>query len=138
MILRRASNNVKKAKFLAKEATLRFKYMAASDCIFCKIVKGEIKSKLIAETDKVIAFDDTNPIADTHILIVPKKHIESIATIERSDGVDVVELFKVASRLAVKNKLNAYRLSFNAGKFQHVGHLHMHLLAGSKIQWSKL
>lgn len=129
---------MKKAKFLAKEATLRVKYMASKDCIFCKIVKREIKSKLIKETDKVIAFDDINPVADTHVLIVPKKHIETVATININDCRDLVSMFNVATDLAKQRKLDAYRLSFNAGRYQHVGHMHMHLLAGGKIQWSKL
>ncbi|OGD86225.1 hypothetical protein A2164_02530 [Candidatus Curtissbacteria bacterium RBG_13_35_7] len=112
--------------------------MTSRDCIFCKIIKGEINSKLIMETDKVIAFGDINPVANVHILIVPKKHIESVATINRDDGADLVEMFNVAVKLANDKKLDAYRLSYNAGRYQHVGHLHMHLLAGSKIEWSKL
>lgn len=129
---------IKRAKFLAKEATLRLKYMTTKDCIFCKIVKGEVKSKLIANSTKAIAFDDINPVAKVHVLIVPKKHIESVSTVEEEDGTVLAEMFRVARELASEKKLNAYRLSFNAGSFQHVPHLHMHLLAGSKIEWSKL
>ena len=112
--------------------------MATSECIFCKIVKGEIKSKLLAENDKVIVLNDINPVAKVHILIVPKKHIESVSTVSADDGGDLVEMFKVATDIASKDKLSAYRLSFNAGNYQHVPHLHMHLLAGSKIQWNRL
>jgi len=112
--------------------------MTSKQCIFCKIVKGEIKSKLIAESDRLIVLNDINPVAKVHILIVPKKHIESVSTVSAGDGEDLVEMFKEAADIASKQKLSAYRLSFNAGNYQHVPHLHMHLLAGSKIQWSKL
>ena len=112
--------------------------MASKECIFCKIIKGEIKSKLIAETDNVIVLSDINPVAKVHILIVPKKHIESVSTVSAGNGGDLVEMFKVATEIASQQKLSAYRLSFNAGRYQHVPHLHMHLLAGSKIQWSRL
>ena len=128
----------KKAKFLAKEAKLRVEYMVSRDCIFCKIIGGKMKTKFIKENEKVVVFDDVNPVADTHILVVPKKHIKSTATIAESDGDDIVEMFRVASEVAKEKKLQAYRLSFNVGTYQHVPHLHMHLLAGGKIQWSKL
>lgn len=129
---------LKKAKFLAKEATLRVRYIMDKDCIFCKIVAGEIKSKLLFESETVIAFFDINPVTDVHILIVPKKHISSVLTIEKADCGEIVDMFGVASKLASDMKLESFRLAFNAGKFQHVPHLHMHLLAGSKIEWKKL
>ena len=129
---------IKKARWLVKEAQLRIKYMTSSDCIFCKIIKGEMKTKFVFENDKVVAFADINPIADTHILIVPKKHIESVSAVKDSDGGDLVEMFDVAKTLVDYNKLSAYRLTFNGGRYQHVSHLHMHLLAGDKIQWTKL
>ena len=129
---------IKKAKWFVKEARLRLTYMTADLCIFCKIIKGELKSTLLHQTEKVVAFADINPVARTHILIVPKKHIDSVAVISESDCGDLVEMFKVAVTLAVNNKLDAYRLTFNAGRYQNVPHLHMHLLAGGKIQWSKL
>ncbi len=112
--------------------------MTSKDCIFCQIVKGEMKTHLIYESDYVVALNDINPIASVHVLIVPKKHIESVVSISNEDGRDVVEIFRVAAKIAQEKKLDAYRLSFNAGRFQHIPHLHMHLLAGSKIQWSKL
>ncbi len=129
---------MKKAKWLVKEAGLRVNYMARKNCIFCKIVKGEIKSELLIDNSKVVAFNDINPVARVHILIVPKKHIESVSTITENDGEDIAALFNAACDLAKEKNLDAYRLSFNAGRFQHIGHLHMHLLAGSEIQWSKL
>jgi len=129
---------IKSAKWLIKEANLRLKYMTSKDCIFCKVARGEIKKEFLYESEKVVAFDDINPVAAVHILIVPKKHIESTATIAKEDEGDVAQLFKVATNLASEKKLDAYRLTFNAGRYQHVPHLHMHLLAGGKIEWSKL
>lgn len=112
--------------------------MISKECLFCKIVTGETKSNFLAESDKVVAFADINPIADVHILIVPKIHIESVSTIKNEDSGYLVSMFAVATSLAKDKKLTAYRLSFNAGRYQHVSHLHMHLLAGGKIQWPKL
>ncbi len=129
---------IKKAKFLAKEAQLRIKYMISKDCIFCKIVTGEIKSNFVAETEKVVAFADINPIAEVHFLIVPKKHIESVLTISDSEASDLMAMHEVAKKLIEDNKLDAFRLAYNGGRFQHVPHLHMHLLAGKKIDWRKL
>lgn len=112
--------------------------MVSKDCLFCKIINGEVKSNFLKESDKVVAFADINPVADVHILIAPKIHIESVSTIKNEDSDYLVDMFAVASGLAEEKKLDAYRLSFNAGRYQHVPHLHMHLLAGGKIQWSKL
>lgn len=129
---------LKKAKFLAKEAQLRVKYIMEKDCIFCKLINGQMKTDFIVETDRVVAFADINPVSDVHILIVPKKHIESILTVGSGDGEDLVEMYNVAKKLVLERKLDTFRLAFNGGKFQHVPHLHMHLLSGKNIQWSKL
>lgn len=112
--------------------------MVSKDCIFCKIIAGEIKSNFLLESDHAVAFADINPVAQTHILIVPKKHIESVAAIEDSDGQDIVEMFRAARQLVKKNNLQDFRLAFNGGGYQHVGHLHMHLLAGGNVKWNKL
>lgn len=123
---------------MAKEATLRIKYMTSKDCIFCKIVSGDVKSNIIYETNAVVAFPDINPVAATHILIVPKKHIDSILTVAKENGEDLTALFEASQKLVADNSLDSFRLAFNGGKFQHVPHLHMHLLAGKKIDWRKL
>lgn len=112
--------------------------MTAKDCLFCKIVNGEVKSNFIYDSEKTVAFDDINPVASTHVLIVPKKHIESTSVVSTADGGDVVDLFKAATKISLQKELSAYRLTFNAGRYQHVGHLHMHLLAGGKVDWGKL
>ncbi len=129
---------IKKAKWLAKEAKLRVTYMATKDCIFCKIVSGEAKSNIIYDDDKIVAFPDINPIAPTHILIVPRKHIDSVLSVGESDGSDLTAMFEAAGKISKEKAIDSFRLSFNAGRFQHVPHMHMHLLAGDKINWSKL
>ena len=129
---------IKKAKFLAKEALLRVKYMTSRDCIFCKIVAGEIKTKKIYESTSVVAFDDINPVAKVHVLIVPKAHVESVLTVTSRDSGAIIDMFVAAQNLVKKLNLGAFRLAFNGGRFQHVPHLHWHLVSGDKIDWSKL
>ena len=129
---------IKKTKFLIKEARLRIKYKMTKDCILCKIINGEIPKEFILRTDKVVAFDDINPVSAVHILIVPTKHIDSVETVTEAEGLDLVEIYKAAAKIVKEKNLDAFRLAFNGGKFQHVPHLHMHLLAGSKIEWRKL
>ncbi len=129
---------IKKAKFFAKEAVLRARYIMDKDCIFCKIAAGEIKTTPLWESGTVVAFADVNPVADVHILIIPKRHIASVLTINASDGEELVEMYRAAAELVEEKKLEAFRLIFNGGKLQHVGHLHMHLTAGGKIDWKKL
>lgn len=112
--------------------------MTTRDCIFCKIISGEIKKDFVLKTERVVAFDDINPVAQVHILIVPKKHIESVTTIGEEDSKDIVAMFTTAARIIKDRKLDAYRLAFNGGRYQHVPHLHVHLLAGGNIKWEKL
>jgi len=129
---------LRRTKFVAKEAILRGKYFMARDCIFCKIVKKEIPSKAVFENDWVIAFPDINPVCDVHILIVPKRHIESVLAVSDTDGRDLAAMYKTAGKIVKDMGLSAFRVVFNGGKFQHVPHLHMHLLAGSKMDLGKL
>lgn len=129
---------IQKAKWAIKEAKLRIAYKMSKDCIFCKIVSGKIKSAPICESDSVMAINDINPVAQTHILIFPKRHIDSVLTIKKGDGEALEEMFSVAQKLIAERKLEAFRLAFNGGRYQHIPHLHVHLLAGSTIKWSKL
>ena len=112
--------------------------MTSRDCLFCKLVAGEIKTDKVLETNSVVAVNDINPVAETHIVIIPKKHIDSVLTVASSDFRDIIEMFGVAKKLVEEKKLLAFRLAFNGGRYQHVGHLHMHLLAGGSVKWSKL
>ena len=129
---------IKKAKFLLKEATLRVKYMTSKDCIFCKMITGEMIVQKVFENEEVLAINDINPVAKVHILIMPKKHLQSVLTIKDEDANSLVELFKAAQKIVRDKRIESFRLAFNAGKFQHVSHMHMHLLAGGKVEWAKL
>lgn len=107
------------------------------DCIFCKIVKGEIPKKFRKESDNLVVFDDINPSADIHLLIVPKQHISGVGKINQQHGSLIAEVYQVAQQLVKENNLqdNLYRVVVNGGKAQHVPHLHFHLLGG---QWKKM
>lgn len=107
------------------------------NCIFCKIAKKEIETQLIYEDEKVVAFRDTNPQAEQHILIIPKKHF---ANILEADGEISGHIFsevvpKVAKIVGVEEK--GFRLVVNTGADggQTVNHLHVHLLGGRKMKW---
>lgn len=106
------------------------------DCLFCKIINGEIPSEKVFENEKVYAFKDISPQAPVHILIIPKEHISSAAEIDSSNSGIVSEIFEVAARLAKELKLdNGFRIVTNCGEYgcQSVKHLHFHLLSGEKL-----
>ena len=107
------------------------------DCIFCKIIKGEIPSEKVYEDDEVWAFKDINPAAPIHILVVPKKHIESLLKLEDDDYELVGKIQKVINKLAkdLNIEQEGFRVIVNCGKDagQEVMHLHYHLLAGRKL-----
>jgi histidine triad (HIT) family protein len=103
------------------------------DCIFCRIVAGEAPADVVFENEYVIAFHDINPAAATHVLIVPRKHITSIATIEEPDKALMGEAIHAARVVAEQLGVDdAFRLVVNNGSRagQSVFHLHFHLLAG--------
>ena len=105
------------------------------DCIFCKIISKEIPSANVFENENLVAFNDINPKAKVHILIVPKKHIESIKHLEKIDGQLVGEMFLVAQQIAKEKNLEGYKLVINVGREggQLVDHLHLHLLSGDAV-----
>lgn len=131
-------NSKRSLRWLAREAKLRISYRFMKDCLFCKIVNGEIKTDVVLDTEKAMAFNDINPVSEVHIVIITKKHIDSAVSVTPADAQDVVAMHQVAKKLVEERKLGAYRLAYNGGKFQHVGHIHMHLLAGPKVEWRKL
>ena len=102
------------------------------DCLFCKIIKGEIPSTKVYEDDEILAFNDINPAAPIHILVIPKKHITSLAHMEKEDEAIVGKIYGVISKIAEEN---GYRVIVNCGKDagQEVMHLHFHVLAGAKF-----
>ena len=108
-----------------------------SDCLFCKIVKKEIRSRIEHETEKTFAFHDINPQAPFHVLIVPKKHFENVGAAGEGDKELLGELLLEAKGIAVKNGWLDYRLVFNNGTQagQTVFHAHLHLLAGRPMTW---
>lgn len=108
------------------------------DCLFCKIINGEISSSKVYEDDKVFVFKDINPIAPVHWLIVPKTHIASALDINKENSKIVAYIFEIASKLAKENSIESYRVINNCGDDagQTVKHLHFHFLAGTNMGWS--
>jgi histidine triad (HIT) family protein len=110
-----------------------------TDCIFCKIVNGEIPSNIVYQDADYVAFRDIAPAAPTHILVVPRKHIGSIAEAVKTDEPLVSKMLLIATQIAASEKVDAsgYRLVINTGKDggQSVFHLHVHLLAGRAMAW---
>jgi histidine triad (HIT) family protein len=107
-------------------------------CLFCKIVAGEIPSKKVFEDDRVYAFRDINPQAPAHILIVPRKHIDSLAETTAADQEMLGYLHLVAARMAKSEGLSqGFRTVINTGPDggQTVDHLHVHLLGGRAMMW---
>ncbi|MBI3873628.1 MAG: histidine triad nucleotide-binding protein [Arcobacter sp.] len=103
-------------------------------CIFCKIIKGEIPNKTVLEDENFLAFEDINPQAKVHILIIPKIHIDSFDVMPpKVMGEMTVFIQKVASKIGVKN--DGYRLITNIGRDggQEVNHIHFHLVGGEKL-----
>lgn len=106
------------------------------DCLFCSIVKGEIPSKKVYEDDMVYAFCDIHPMAPTHVLIVPKCHIQSADEVTEENSRYVAHIFEVIPKIAKAEGLtNGYRVITNCGEdgCQSVKHLHFHLLGGKKL-----
>ena len=102
------------------------------DCIFCKIAKKEIPTKFILEEDDILAFDDINPKAPVHILVIPKEHIESVKDLDSKSAWVAERLILGAKKIAGEKKLSGYKLVFNVGREggQIVSHIHLHLLGG--------
>ena len=110
-----------------------------SDCLFCKMVSGEITPDIVYETETVLAFRDINPQAPTHVLIIPKKHIETLADMAEEDVLLMGEIMLVAKKVAEIEGIaeSGYRTVFNCKQDagQEVYHIHFHLLGGRKMKW---
>ena len=106
-------------------------------CLFCKIVAGEIPATLIHSDDLVVAFEDINPQAPHHILIIPVAHFENAAELANADPVSLGAIFKAAAKIAAERGLEGYRTVFNTGAAagQSVFHAHLHLLGGRAFAW---
>ena len=108
------------------------------NCLFCKIVAGEIPSDRVHEDDAVIAFQDINPRAPTHVLVIPRRHVPDAHALTDADGPLLARLFAVMRTLADEAELgNGYRVVTNVGPEagQSVQHLHFHLLGGRSMGW---
>ena len=109
--------------------------MSEQDCIFCKIVRGEIPSRKVYEDDEIFAFHDINPAAPVHFMIVPKKHIASLADVQDEDRDVLGRIMMMAGRLAKEQgSTDGFRTVVNTGRGgrQDVYHLHVHILGGDK------
>jgi histidine triad (HIT) family protein len=109
-----------------------------SGCIFCRIIKGEVPGKKVYEDERVFAFEDINPQAPTHILVVPRKHIAGLKEAAPEDAEVIGHCHLVAARLARERGIeDGYRTVFNVGPRagQSVFHLHLHLLGGRAFRW---
>lgn len=104
------------------------------ECIFCKISRHEVESEIVSEDESTIVFKDIHPKAQTHLLLVPKKHIHSVSVVGPEDWPVVMNLIKKAAEVAREQDLTGYKLVFNVGREggQMIDHLHLHLLAGGK------
>ena len=111
----------------------------ASNCLFCRIAAGDIPSATVYGDDDVYAFRDINPAAPQHILIIPRKHIQSLADVEVEDAAMLGRLLLSARRIAEQEGFaqTGFRSVFNTGVDggQTVGHMHLHLLAGRALHW---
>jgi len=110
---------------------------SAEDCLFCKIVSGEIPGDLVLTTDHVVAFRDIDPVAPTHVLVVPRDHRTDAAATARADPEGVGRLVAAAAEVAEREGLTDYRLVFNTGPSagQSVFHTHLHVLGGRDLRW---
>lgn len=113
--------------------------MSQESCIFCKIARSEIPSKKVYETDDVFAFHDINPAAPTHVLIIPKQHIETINDLDPEHAMVMGNIMLAAKQIAKDLGIagSGYRLVTNCGPdaLQSVFHIHVHLLAGQRMGW---
>ncbi len=108
-----------------------------SDCLFCKIIAGDIPSENVYEDNQYYAFNDINPQAPNHILVIPKKHIAKVSEMDESDNELIGGLFSVAAKICDEKSITDYRLVINngAGVGQTVFHIHLHVLAGRAMGW---
>jgi histidine triad (HIT) family protein len=110
-----------------------------SDCLFCKIVSGEIPAKVVHQDADTVAFVDVNPQAPTHLLVVPRKHVPTMNELAPEDDALVGKMYRVAAQLAKKNGIaeRGWRAVMNANREagQTVFHIHLHVLGGRVMGW---
>lgn len=108
-----------------------------SDCLFCRIISGEIPSSKVYEDNVCFAFNDIAPQAPTHFLVIPKEHIASVSGITAANSAVVAHIFEVIAKLAKEMGMESYRVVSNIGEQagQSVFHLHFHVLSGRDMTW---
>jgi len=110
-----------------------------NDCLFCKIRDGEIPANVIYQDDDVLAFEDVNPQAPTHVLVVPKKHVSTVNDLQEDDAELVGKLYLAAKKITADACVadDGYRLVMNCNELagQTVFHIHLHILAGRNMAW---
>jgi len=111
----------------------------AADCLFCKILAGEVPSEEVLSTDTTYSFRDINPAAPVHVLVIPRVHIENAAAVGSEDGETLAAMLVAARQVAEQQGIaeTGYRLVFNVGEhaLNSVPHLHLHVLGGHQMGW---
>ncbi|MEV5983740.1 histidine triad nucleotide-binding protein [Streptomyces sp. NPDC052051] len=107
------------------------------DCLFCKVVAGQVPATVVRETETTVAFRDINPQAPTHVLVIPRAHYRDIATLAAAEPAITADLLKETGEVAAQEQLDSYRVVFNTGSGagQTVWHTHAHVLGGRGLQW---
>ena len=110
-----------------------------ADCLFCRIVAGEIPAEIVHRSELAVAFRDLNPQAPVHVLVVPRRHIDDAGTLEAGDAEALAGVFAAAREVAEAEGIaeRGYRLVFNVGEdaLNSVPHLHLHVLGGRQLAW---
>lgn len=108
-----------------------------NECLFCRLVRGEVPATIVHEDDDLVAFRDINPQAPTHVLVIPRAHHADAASLAAADPAAVGRLVSAAATVAEQEGISGYRLVFNTGveAGQTVFHVHLHLLGGRSMQW---
>ncbi|MDJ0907297.1 MAG: histidine triad nucleotide-binding protein [Woeseiaceae bacterium] len=111
----------------------------SEDCLFCKIVDGDVPADIVYESDSALAFRDISPQAPTHVLVIPRKHISTINDLDEFDRQLVGDLFMAAKQIAAQEGIDesGYRavMNCNKGAGQSVFHIHLHVLGGRGLSW---
>ncbi|NED98159.1 histidine triad nucleotide-binding protein [Phytoactinopolyspora alkaliphila] len=107
------------------------------DCLFCKIVAGEVPASVVRESERTLAFRDVSPQAPTHVLVVPKEHYQDAPALAAGDPLAMAEVISAGAAVAEQDGIEAFRLVFNTGAEagQSVFHAHLHVLGGRALSW---
>jgi histidine triad (HIT) family protein len=110
---------------------------ASADCLFCKIVAGDVPAEIVHTTERTVAFRDINPQAPVHVLVIPREHTANAAETAAADAETFAALALAAKEIAAAEGYDSYRLVFNTGADAHqtVFHTHLHVLAGRSMTW---